>query len=124
MGADPRAGYTEDRVTTQLYGWVARILAVGFWLSIGIIMLGVLLALARGDGISDETLPVGDILPAVLDGEAGGLFGLGLLLLLLTPLSYVVAALVIFARQRDRLFVGVCLMLILLIAASFGLAVL
>jgi uncharacterized membrane protein len=123
MVADPPPPYTEDRVTTQLYAWIARILAVGFWLSIGIIVVGVSLALLSGDGISEETLSVGDILPAVLDAEADGLIGLGILLLLLTPLSYVVAALVIFARQRDRLFVGVCLMLILLIAASIGLAV-
>jgi uncharacterized membrane protein len=124
MEADPRAAYTEDRFTTQLYGWIARVLAVGFWLSVAVIALGVLLALGGGDVIGEETLSFSDIPAGVADLESDGFIGLGIVMLLLTPLACVVAALITFVRQRDRLFVGVCLMLILLICASIGLATL
>jgi uncharacterized membrane protein len=124
MVDDPRAQYTEDAITTQLYRWIARILAVGFWTSVSVILVGVLLALAQGDDIPEETLSFSDVLPAVADFDPDGFVDLGILLLLLTPLGYVVAALLTFLRQRDRLFVGVCLLLVLLIGVSIGLATL
>jgi uncharacterized membrane protein len=107
---------------THLYDRIARILAIGFWTSIAVILAGVLLGVVQGEQISEETLAIRDVIPSVLDLEPDGLVDLGILLLLLTPLCYVIAAVITFLRQRDRLFVGVCLLLMLLIFTSVGLA--
>ena len=106
----------------QLYDRIARILGIGFWASIGVILLGVVLTLAQGDELDDETFDMVDIVPELLDGEVQALVDLGILLLLLTPLAYVVAALFTFLRQRDHLFVAVCGALLLLFAITIGLA--
>lgn len=106
----------------QLYDRIARILGIGFWASIGVILLGVILTLAQGDDLGDETFDMVDIGPKLLDGDVQALVDLGILLLLLTPLAYVVAALFTFLRQRDRLFVSVCGLLLLLFAITIGVA--
>ena len=106
----------------QLYDRIARILGIGFWTSIGVILLGVILTLAQGDDLGDETFHMEDVIPELLDGEAQALVDLGILLLLLTPLAYVVAALFTFLRQRDQLFVGVCGALLLLFGITIGVA--
>jgi uncharacterized membrane protein len=122
MDGHPSDTYTETEETTQLYGRIERILAFGFWTAIGIIILGVLLAFVTGEDVHEETLHIQDVFPAVIQGDPDGIIDLGILLLLLTPFSYVVAALLLFISRRDRLFVAVCLALILLIFASIGLA--
>lgn len=116
------AGHHEDPRLTRLYRRIERILAVGFWASIAIILLGTLLTFARGDDLEDAVVHLGDLPDAVADLEPSALVDLGLVVLLFTPISYVVAALITFLRQRDMLFVGVCLLLILLLSTSVGLA--
>jgi uncharacterized membrane protein len=110
----------EDPVQTRLYRMIERILDYGFFLGIGVILLGTVLTLAQGDDLPEDVVGLLDLPSHVADFEASALLDLGLIILLLTPLSYVVAALVTFIREQDRLFIGVCLLLIALIAASVG----
>ena len=46
----------EDPQLERLYDRIAQILAIGFWASIGVIVAGLLLALVRGEEISDFPL--------------------------------------------------------------------
>jgi uncharacterized membrane protein len=113
----------EDPVQTHLYRIIERILDIGFFIGIGIILLGTILTFAKGDDLPDDVVSLNNLPGEVADLEPTALIDLGLVLLLLTPLSYVVAALITFLRQRDRMFIGVCLLLIALIGLSVGLAV-
>ncbi len=108
----------------QLYDRIARILGIGFWASIAVMVLGVVLTLAGGDDLGRETINMADIPAELADLEPQALVDLGILGLLLTPLAYVVAALFTFLRQQDKLFVGVCSALLLLFAITIGVALL
>lgn len=113
----------EDPVQTHLYRIIERILDIGFYIGIGVILLGTILTFASGDDLPDDVVSLNSLPSEVADFEPSALIDLGIVLLLLTPLAYVIAALVTFLRQRDRLFIGVCLLLIALIGLSVGLAV-
>lgn len=113
----------EDPVQTHLYRIIERILDIGFYISIGIILLGTILTFASGDDLPDTVVTLNDLPSEIAEPEPSALIDLGIVVLLLTPLSYVIAALVTFLRQHDRLFIGVCLLLIALIGLSVGLAV-
>jgi uncharacterized membrane protein len=102
---------------------IERILDLGFFIGVGVILLGVLLTFANGDNLPDDVTALADLPSSVADLNDTAIIDLGIVLLLLTPLSYVVAALTTFLRQGDRLFIGVCLLLIALIGLSVGLAV-
>lgn len=112
----------EDPQLEHLYDRTAQILAIGFWGSIAVIVAGLLVALVRGEGINDTTYHMERVLGQAVKLDASGLVDLGLLGLLLTPLAYVIAALLTFLRQRDWLFIAVCAVLILLFAAAIALA--
>lgn len=111
-----------DPELEHLYDRIAQILAIGFWASIAVIVSGLLLALVRGEGISDTTYHMQDVIQEAVDLDPSALVDVGLLGLLLTPLAYVVMALVTFLRQRDWTFVAVCGALLLLFAVTIALA--
>ncbi|MCO5178202.1 MAG: DUF1634 domain-containing protein [Thermomicrobiales bacterium] len=113
-----------DPELENLYERIAKILAIGFWASIVVIVAGLIVALVRGQDILDTTLRMESVVGQAIRLNGSAMVDLGLLGLLLTPLAYVVAALLTFVRQRDRLFVAVCVALLLLFAATVGLAVL
>jgi len=58
------------------------------------------------------------ILERVLSGQGRGLIQLGLLLLVATPIARVVFSVFAFARQRDRLYVAVTLIVLAILAYS------
>jgi uncharacterized membrane protein len=117
----PRAERVELRLT-QLYRRIVLVLNVGFAISVGLMFAGIVVAIARGQTIGDTAEPVVDVLPSVARLNAQGLIDLGILVLLITPVAYVVVSLATFVRQRDVLFVTVCLLLLLIVGGSIGMA--
>ena len=107
----------QDRIhrrrTTILYGWVMRVLAIGFWSSIGLIVFGLLIALVR-----DQS--TGEVLRDALSLNASGLVDLGILVLLLTPGATVVVSLITAVRQKDRFFTATCVILLLIVLGGIG----
>jgi uncharacterized membrane protein len=112
----------EDPEMTRLYRVIERILDIGFFIGVGVILVGVIVTFANGDELPNDVTHLADLPHAVADFQASAVIDLGLVLLLLTPLSYVIAALVTFIRHGDRMFIGICLLLICLIGLSAGLA--
>lgn len=110
-----------ERQRRVLYRWIVRVLTGGFWASVGLIVIGMALALLTGQSLGDDVAPLVDVAPAVLDLEPQGIIDLGILLLLFTPSFYVVVSLIIFLRQRDRMFVIVCCALLAIVMVSVGL---
>ncbi len=97
---------------------IGRLLIAVTYLAVALLMIGVgLMAL---DGISplaggpafDATTLVADIVAL----EPAGFLWLGLLAVIATPLSRVIAAAVGFARSGDRMMVAVALAILLVIA--------
>lgn len=110
-----------ERQRRVLYRWIGRILTAGFWTSMALIGLGLLVALIQRESIGDEVAPLEQVIPAVLDLSPQGIVDLGILLLLFTPALYTMVSLYIFIRQRDRVFVVVCCALLAIVFLSVGL---
>ena len=104
----------------RAYSWVAAVLRWGSYLSAGLMLAGVLLVFAQ----PDVPVQVGAPLPlASLPTELGrvnpyAVMQLGVLLLLLTPLTRLVAAAASFWLEGERRYSLVSLTVLLIILAS------
>lgn len=95
---------------------MSRVLAVGTLLSMGIVLLGVALTLAGGEGGPSGT--DGGFLVQIAAGKPASIVTLGLLLLVVTPVAELVAALVAFIRAGERRYVIVTSVVLVLLAAG------
>ena len=116
------AGRAEHRLAREVGG----ILRIGVLVSSAVIVLGLVPYLARDGGQrADYHLFRGEpeafrTVPAALayaaQAHPRGIMQLGVLLLLATPVARVVLCLVEFTRERDRLYVGVTLLVLFVLA--------
>ena len=119
------AGRKERRLAREVGG----ILRLGVIVSSAVIVLGLVPFLARegarhadyhvfrGEPAVFRTVP--DVLAYAARAHPRGIMQLGVLLLIATPFARVALCLVEFARERDRLYIGVTL--VVLLTLSWGL---
>jgi len=69
-------------------------------------------------GVPRELATLAGILRAAAAGDGCGLIQLGVLLLLATPITRVAASAVIFARQRDRIYIALTLTVLAVLLCS------
>ncbi len=101
-----------------LYRVMARLLSVGVTLSIALMALGFLLLAARHELERVTWLPLARVVPRVLAGDPAGILDLGVLVLFATPALRVVAAIGLFAAERQRRYVVISIVVLLLLALS------
>ncbi|BAS26554.1 membrane protein [Limnochorda pilosa] len=102
--------------------WISRLLQLGVLASAAVIALGVILWAATGEtGYAPGTYPLGfgSILAGVLAGRPLAVIQVGLVLLVLTPIFRVGAAVLLFHRQGDRAYTLITLAVFLMLAATF-----
>ena len=109
----------EDQRT---YSRVGNTLRIGLWISIAVMLLGILLTAAGGNGEAREVLPLDRIVPAIQAGNPAVVLDLGILLLFATPLVGVLTALAEFVAHRDRAFTAIALALLVILVAGFVVA--
>lgn len=113
--------------------WISNILRVGVWISLALIFAGMVVTFVRhpeyrnsAADLSQLTNPgnaapsqISDIIDGlkVLRGRA--IIELGLLTLIATPVVRVATSLVVFAALRDRRFVLITLLVLVLLLLSF-----
>jgi uncharacterized membrane protein len=108
----------DPRRETRLNLTISRVLAVGLFTAVILLVVGAVLTLTgRGPSPPSET-SIGDIPRAVAAFEPGGFFDLGLLVLLATPVARVVALGVGFARRRAWIFCGLSVFVLVILALS------
>ncbi len=104
---------------STLYRVMARLLSVGVTLSIALMALGFLLLAARHElRHGTVPLPLGSVVPRTLAGDPAGILDLGVLVLFATPALRVVAAIGLFAAERQRRYVVISTVVLLLLALS------
>ena len=118
-----------ERTVRRLGREVGAILRLGVLLSSAVIILGLVPYLVRdGAGHVDYHLfrgepevfrTVRDVLAYAAQAHPRGIMQLGVLLLIATPFARVALCLVEFARERDRLYIFVTL--VVLLTLSWGL---
>lgn len=108
----------EETADTQ----VGYTLLFGLWASIAVMLLGLILAAAKGGSASTRVLPLDQVLPQLVKGDPAAVLDLGILLLFATPLIGVLVALVQFVRHRDQPFVLITALLVVILAIGFAVA--
>lgn len=106
----------------RAYRDVGYTLLGGLWISIGVMVLGLAIAAARGQSEATRVLPLDQELRRLATGSPAAVVDLGILLLFATPFAGVIVALFEFARLRDRPFIGITVGLLLILAVGFGVA--
>jgi uncharacterized membrane protein len=112
------------RRRTSLYRRIVRVMNAGFAIAIGLMLVGLLVGLVTGDHVDRDTDSLRGVLPGVFRLHAQDVVEMGILVLLATPAAYVVVALLTFLRDRDVLFVAICLGLLGILSLSVGVTLL
>ena len=104
---------------------IGKILRVGVMISSTVIIVGILMFILTGhSGYPADIWPdkLKQILGGLIQFRALAWLMAGLFLLILTPVLRVIASIFAFAKQKDRLYVGITslVFLILLIAMLLG----
>src|SRR5512133_1697395 len=95
---------TEERLNRALY----LVLVTGMMASLIIILLGLSIYVSDPPG-SDDPIPSGELPDRLMAGDPIAVIELGILVLIATPLVRILAALTMFARQKDVKFVLISL---------------
>ena len=108
---------TRDRGDERIEQIIGRLLQVGVLLAAVVVLIGGLMLLAQYGRIpanftsfkgEDPVLKsVGSILHGVMTGDSRAIVQLGVVLLIVTPVTRVALTLVAFAAQRDKVYVFV-----------------
>jgi len=103
---------------------IARLLTIGTYLSIALLVIGLCLKLATG--VESSVGPAFDLtrlVPDLLGLKPEGFLWLGLLVVVATPAARVVASLIGYLRRGEQRMAIVAALILLVIGASVALAV-
>ncbi|MCC6313198.1 MAG: DUF1634 domain-containing protein [Thermomicrobiales bacterium] len=105
-----------------LYDQVRALFTWGWRVGALVLVVGVVLALARGEPPGASIDPVGEILPTVLSGSAAGLIDLAILWFMILPVLATIVVAVGFARLGDRRYALISLLVLIVLGFSITLA--
>jgi uncharacterized membrane protein len=127
--ADYEAKRKQYAENAKRIGWVLR---VGVSLSSLLVGIGLILFLtghggpdtrdaALGKGVDLQPLSVSHLYHRVIKADSEAIIELGLIVLLLTPMARVALTLALFIRQRDRIYIALStIVLVILLLGFFG----
>jgi uncharacterized membrane protein len=97
---------------------VAHVLGAGIAISLALMLAGVALSIARGEGLPLHVVRLGDLASQLVALEPAAYLSLGLVTLIATPFVRVAGSLVAFARERDRRYVLVTAVVLAVMCVS------
>ncbi len=103
----------------ELARWVSRTLSIGTALAISAIALGVLAGLITGDASAPPGRGIG---AQIGSGRPASIVALGLLLLALTPIAQLLAAIAAFRRQGEHRYAAISATVLALLVAGIAAA--
>lgn len=105
---------------------IRRVLAVGTWLGIALLVTGVALMLVNGISPHQafEPFDLGRVLPDLLAGRPEGFLWAGIVVFIATPIARVLGELVLYVRGREWTMTLVALAILGVVALSLLLALL
>lgn len=126
--AQPPAPINEQREAFDLELIVARVLRIGVFTSAALLAFGLIIYLVQqasqagqtGDwhttvdyvGQHSQLYMLGNLIPALFRFEPLAFVEAGVILLILTPIIRVAASVLLFARERDLLYVGITIVVL------------
>jgi len=91
---------------------------VGISVSLTILVIGLILIGLSGSKINEPLIIIGQLPQAILNLDPHAIVTIAVLILLLTPISQIIIALVTLLLEKDRIYSGICLLLLCIIAVS------
>ncbi len=113
---------TKNLTEGRLDNRVSLSFRLGVMVSLALVVVGLALVAIAGAKDIEPTPPLSQLLEGILKLDAAAIITLGILTLLLTPVAQVIVALVTFSIDRDKLYLGVCITLLCVLAFSLVLA--
>lgn len=98
---------------------IAHVLRGGVLVSIGVLLAGLTIATLEGAGFPATVVEPDRLLGPLLRLRPAALLSLGVLILILTPVVRVALSLVAFLKERDRLYAGIAVIVLLNLCAAF-----
>lgn len=107
--------------TTKIEKRISVAMRIGVGVSAAIMLLGfVLLLINYKDNFTGITeLSITDIFKGLLSFNPYSIMFLGILLLILTPVLRVITCVILFAKQKDKLYTGITILVLLILVISF-----
>jgi len=87
-----------------LIGGTIRVYEWGFYISLVLIVAGIIVSFARGETMPESLGSPEHVFNQLLGGHSDGIVGVGVLVMILTPLIGVITLAANFFRARDRRF--------------------
>ena len=124
-----RAEPMEERELTPdpvmlVYRIARGALITGFLVTLALVVVTLVLAIATGDPVAQSTLPLSDLPAAIGDGDPSAVAELAIFAIVLTPVLTTLAIVVGFLRIGDRTFAAVSLLVLVVLSASMVVALL
>ena len=111
---------TQQAPLDLVYTRALVVLRAGFRLTAVFLLVGIAVALARGQDLETTVDPFSEILPAIRDGHSRGWIDLAILTVMLTPLVTVVTSGIALHQLGERRFARYSLAVLLILFASIG----
>jgi len=106
----------------RLYKWLYFTLRTGIACSLCLVCLGFILFSITKAEFTDTVIPSSQFFHRILELDPLAIITLGILILVLTPLSSVVLAMVTFLMEKDKLYIGISITIVCILILSLVLA--
>ena len=122
--ASPIAGLASPAGGAGLERSIARLLTIGTYASVALLVAGVVLMVGHGIGplTGGPAFDLGRLVPDLAAVRPEGVIWLGLLVVVATPAARVAASFIGYARRGERTMTVVAGLILIVIAASVALA--
>jgi len=94
------------------------VLTAGIVVTVALLVAGLVLSIVKGQGLPARIVHLGDLPSLLADLDPAAYLSLGIVVLIATPFVRVAGTIVAFARQRDRRYVLVTAVVLVVMCAS------
>jgi uncharacterized membrane protein len=108
--------------TERVVAQTISLFRAGYRLSFAFVAIGLVVALVRDIPLAAELGPPKELLDHLLNLDPNGFIGLGIGIMILTPILMTVEVTVNFFRVGDRRFAGITALVALILIVTLGLA--
>ena len=106
----------------RLYKWLYFAFRIGIACCLCLVFLGFILASITGAEFTDRVVPPSQFFQRISEMDPLAIITLGILVLVLTPFSGVILAVVTFLMAKDKLYLGISMAVLCVLLLSLVLA--
>jgi len=94
------------------------VLTAGIVVTVALLVAGLVLSIVKGQGLPTRIVPLADLPSLLAELDAAAYLSLGIVVLIATPFVRVAGTIVAFARARDRRYVLMTAVVLVVMCAS------